>query len=356
MEKQNYPVHYITEKKDIYEKYCNKTNKCLTIIPITRKNYKNNGDFLQKYLTLILKLKVFLSGKYNCYDTITYLFYNIEYITYIAIGHGVCYFKQYLFKSNRLYGSKRNDKILIPPSKKLLLVAKRYGWKDENIIKMNLPRWDKYNNDISIDTKNNNKFRINSIFLMFTWRNIKKRQKISNYYINNIISLLQNSDLRMALKQNNIELYFTFHRLIREKYKTKFGNIFSNNQYINYIEQNEISNCLSKTSLVITDFSSIIFDFIYRKKPFIMFIPDADDPNIRRIYLEEYYELIESLKNGTISFENTFFEINSVVEKIIFYIKNNFTVEKQLSKFYDSFEINQGPNINNFINYLHNLK
>ena len=78
MEKQNYPVHYITEKKDIYEKYCNKTNKCLTIIPITRKNYKNNGDFLQKYLTLILKLKVFLSGKYNCYDTITYLFYNIE--------------------------------------------------------------------------------------------------------------------------------------------------------------------------------------------------------------------------------------------------------------------------------------
>ena len=356
MEKQNYPVHYITEKKDIYEKYCNKTNKCLTIIPITRKNYKNNGDFLQKYLTLILKLKVFLSGKYNCYDTITYLFYNIEYITYIAIGHGVCYFKQYLFKSNRLYGSKRNDKILIPPSKKLLLVAKRYGWKDENIIKMNLPRWDKYNNDISIDTKNNNKFRINSIFLMFTWRNIKKRQKISNYYINNIISLLQNSDLRMALKQNNIELYFTFHRLIREKYKYKFGNIFSNNQYINYIEQNEISNCLSKTSLVITDFSSIIFDFIYRKKPFIMFIPDADDPNIRRIYLEEYYELIESLKNGTISFENTFFEINSVVEKIIFYIKNNFTVEKQLSKFYDSFEINQGPNINNFINYLHNLK
>jgi hypothetical protein len=350
MEKQNYPVHYITEKKDIYEKYCNKTNKCLTIIPITRKNYNNNGDFLQKYLTLMLKLKVFLSGKYNCYDTITYLFYNIEYITYIAIGHGVCYFKDYLFKNNRLYGSKRNDKILIPPSKKLLLVAKRYGWKDENIIKMNLPRWDKYNNDISINTKNNNKFRINSIFLMFTWRNIKKNQKISQYYINNIISLLLNSDLRMALKQNNITLYFTFHRLIREKYKNKFGNTFSNNQYINYIEQNEISNCLSKASLVITDFSSIIFDFMYRKKPFIMFIPDADDPNIRRIYLEEYYELIESLKNGTIFFENIFFEINSVVEKIIFYIKNNFSVEKQLSKFYDSFEINQGPNIKNFIN------
>jgi CDP-glycerol glycerophosphotransferase (TagB/SpsB family) len=356
MIKQNYPVHYITEKKDIYQKYCNKTNKCLTIIPITKNNYIKNGDFLQKYLTLILKLKVFLSGKYNCYDSITSLFYNIEYITYIAIGHGVCYFKDYLFKSNRLYGSKRNDKILIPPSKKLIFVAKRYGWKDENIIKMNLPRWDKFNEDISINTNNKNKFRTQSIFFMFTWRKIKKNHKISKFYINNIISLLENSNLQIALKQYNITLYFTFHRLIREQYKNKFEFTFSNNQYINYIEQNEISNCLSKASLVITDFSSIIFDFLYRKKPFIMFIPDAYDPKIKRIYLEEYYELIESLKNGTIFFENIFFEINSVVEKIIFYIKNNFSVEKQLSKFYDSFEINQGPNIKNFINYLHNLQ
>ena len=356
MIKQNYPVHYITEKKDIYQKYCNKTNKCLTIIPITKNNYIKNGDFLQKYLTLILKLKVFLSGKYNCYDSITSLFYNIEYITYIAIGHGVCYFKDYLFKSNRLYGSKRNDKILIPPSKKLIFVAKRYGWKDENIIKMNLPRWDKFNEDISINTNNKNKFKTQSIFFMFTWRKIKKNHKISKFYINNIISLLENSNLQIALKQYNITLYFTFHRLIREQYKNKFEFTFSNNQYINYIEQNEISNCLSKASLVITDFSSIIFDFLYRKKPFIMFIPDAYDPNIKRIYLEEYYELIESLKNGTISFENKFLEINSAVEKIIFYIKNNFNIEKKLSKFYDSFEINQGPNINNFIKYLLNLK
>jgi len=297
-----------------------------------------------------------LSGKYNCYESITYLFYNIEYITYIAIGHGVCYFKDYLFKDNRLYGSKRNDKILIPPSKKLIYMAKKYGWKDEDIIKMNLPRWDKYNNDTSINDSNENRFKIKSIFLMFTWRQIKKNEKISNYYIKNIISLLENSNLQIALKQYNISLYFTFHRLIREKYKNKFEFTFSNNQYINYIEQNEISNCLRKTSLVITDFSSIIFDFLYRKKPFIMFIPDAYDPNIKRIYLRDYYELIESLKNGTIYFENKFFEINPTVEKIIYYIKNDFNIEENLSKFYDSFEIKQGSNVNNFIKYLYNLK
>jgi hypothetical protein len=356
MEKQNYPVHYITEKNDILEKYCNNSNKCLTIIPITKKNYYNNGDFLQKYLTLILKLKVFLSGKYSCYKTISYLFYNIEYITYIAIGHGVCYFKDYLFKNDRLYGSKRNDKILIPPSKKLIFMAKKYGWKDENIIKMNLPRWDKYNNIILQNSNDTNKFKTQSIFLMFTWRFIKKNKNISKIYLNNIFSLMTNSSLQAALKEYNILLYFTFHRLIIDKYKNTFESAFSDNHYINYIGQNEISNCLSKTSLVISDFSSIIFDFIYRKKPFIMFIPDANDPDIRNIYYEDYYQLIESLKNGTINFENKFLDINLTIEKIIYYIKNNFTVEKKLLEFYDSFELYQGENIDKFVKYLLYLK
>ena len=38
MNRQNYPVHYITEKKDIYQKYCEKENKCLKIISITKSN------------------------------------------------------------------------------------------------------------------------------------------------------------------------------------------------------------------------------------------------------------------------------------------------------------------------------
>jgi CDP-glycerol glycerophosphotransferase (TagB/SpsB family) len=246
--------------------------------------------------------------------------YNIEYITYIGIGHGVCYFKDYLYKENRLYGSKKNDKILIPPSKKFILMAKKHGWKDENIIKINLPRWDKYNNEILSDLNDNSKFKTQSILFMFTWRNIKLRKDISSYYIKNIISLLTNSKLEENLNKNNITLYFTFHRYIVDRYKFQYFEMIQKKKYINYIDQNEISDCLSKTSLVVSDFSSIIFDSMYRRKPFILYIPDANDPNIKDIYWEEYYLLIESMKNGTIYFENKFFEINSLVEKIIYYI------------------------------------
>ena len=355
MKKKNYPVHYITEKISIYKKYCENEKECLTIIPITKQNYYKYGDFIQKYLTLLLKLKALISGKYSCYKSISILFYNIEYITYISIGHGVCYFKDYLYKGFRLYGNQRNDKILIPPSKKIIYFAKKYGWKNEDIIKLNLPRWEKYNKEILSNDNINLNFTNQSILIMFTWRQLKRKKEISNHYINNSILLLENLNLQKTMAQYNATLYFTFHRYILNKYKSQYSKILSRNKFINYIDQNEISDCLSKTSLVVTDFSSIIFDYMYRRKPFIIYIPDANDPNIRNIYKKDYYKLIESLKNGTIDFENKFFDIKSTVEKIIYYIKNNFIIDKKLSEFYDSFELKQGPNINNFINYLNNL-
>ena len=355
MEKLNYPVHYITEKIDIYQKFCKEESICLKIIPITRKNYLKIGDFLQTYLIIFLKLKAFISGKIWDNNIISELLYNIEYTTYIAIGHGVCYFKDYLYKEKRLYGSKKNDKILIPPSKKVIFMAKKNGWKDENIIKINLPRWDKYNNENLTNLDNKNKFRTQSIFLMFTWRNIKVKKDISLYYIKNIISLLTNTNLKETLIKNNITLYFSFHRYIINKYRALYIKIISKNKYISYISQNEISDCLSKTSLVVSDFSSIIFDSIYRRKPFIIYVPDANDPDLKNIYLDEYYQLIQSIKNGTFYFENKFLDINLVVEKINYYINNNFNLEENLVKFYDSFELNKGENINNFIKYLINL-
>ena len=356
MEKQNYLVHYITEKIDIYQKYCKEKSECLKVLQITRKNYFMIGDILEKYLIIFLKLKAFISGKSWDDNKIADVLYNIEYITYIGIGHGVCYFKDYLYKENRLYGSKKNDKILIPPSKKVIYMAKKHGWKDENIIKINLPRWDKYDNELLSSVNLNNKFKTQSMLFMFTWRNIKPKKEISSYYIKNVITLLSNYNLAKTINKNNITLYFAFHRYIIHKYKIQYIQTIYRNKYIKYIEQNDISDCLSKTSLVVSDFSSIIFDMIYRGKPYILYIPDANDPNLRNIYFNDYSQLIESLKNGTFYFENTFFDINSVVEKIIYYINNKFNIEQNLTKFYDSFELKQGKNINNFIKYLVNLK
>ena len=357
MKKANLPAHYMTEKNNIYRKYCKNNIKCLSIILVNKKNYIMNGDFLEKYLTLFLRLKQVISGGGKTFNyNHNNLFYNIDYITYICVGHGISFFKRFLYSDFCCYGSKRYNKILIPPSKKLILVAKQYGWEEKNIIKMNIPKWDKFNDDNFIK-KNKYIIKSSSIFLMFTWRKLKKKKKISRYYFKNILNLLTNLILNEALIKNKIILYFTLHHRLNKYIKKTLNKLNKLKiKYIKFIEENEIFECLSKTNLLVSDFSSIIFDLIYRRKPFIIYIPDLEDTKIKDIYIKDYYELIESIKNGTIEFENKCFSINETINKILYYINNNFSLEQKLENFYNDFNFKEGKNINRFINYLKNLK
>ena len=355
MERLHFPVHYITEKLYLYEYYSQNNNNSLTILLVTNPKKPIDGDFIENYLSIFLKLKIVVSGRGTTFNT--NIFYNIEYITYICVGHGVCYFKYFLYDEYRIYGNKKNDKLLLPPSDKIISLAKKYGWTDKDIIKFNLPRWDKYNYDekLSLALENFEKIKSNSIFIMFTWRNILKNKQISSDYFRNIKKLINNSILNRELKNNKIIMYSIFHRLIDDKSINKLKNKLKKNNNIEFINQNEISQCLRRSSLVVTDFSSIIFDFMYRRKPFVIYIPDANDPEIINIYKPDYYELIKSMKNGTIFFENKYFNLNQTINKIIYYIYNNFNLEPKLEKFYDNFGFKSGNNINKFIKYLNKI-
>jgi CDP-glycerol glycerophosphotransferase (TagB/SpsB family) len=227
-------------------------------------------------------------------------------------------------------------------------VAKIYGWKDDDIIKLNLPKWDKYNYNGSLpQLDNDHKIQSNSIFCMFTWRNLRRNKGISNFYFQNIFKLINDKMLNDILKQNNIILYFTLHHKLNQ-FKERF--LFNNN--IKFIGENDVFECLSKTNLVISDFSSIIFDIMYRRKPYIIYIPDLYDPEIKLRYDDNYYQLIESFKNGTIIFENKMFTVEQAVNKIKYYIQNNFRLDSRLELFYDSFDLKIGNNTNKFISYL----
>ena len=346
MIKNNISAHYMDAKANIFKEICNNQKYCLKVIPIKKTNIIDS-EYLEKYLDIILKLKAVIVGhelksNFN-------IFYNIDYISYINLGHGIKYFKHFLYNNYSSY--KKYNKIVLPPSHKIISLAKKYGWTDDNIIKNCLPKWDKYEKYkekiiFSSDYNNKNK----SIFIMFTWRNLVNNSvKISSLYLNNIIDLINNNNLKKNLIKNNIILYFTFHPNF-EKYK----NTIYFHELVKYIGINNISDCLMKSNLLISDFSSIIFDMIYQRKPFLIFIPDIFDPNIKDIYEQGYYEIINDFKNGRIDFKNTFFSIKETVKKIIYYIENGFKIESNLEKFYNSFELNCKNNTKNFINYLLN--
>ena len=328
MIKRNLSAHYITGKRNIYKKYCKSNRHCQIVI----NEVNINGDFLEKYLELILRLKAVIVG--SDLNTMDFIFYNIEYITSINLGHGVKFFKSFLYRN---YTSpQKYNKLVLAPSRKIIAVALKYGWKEENIIKICLPKWDKY------DKAKKGKRIHQSIFIFFTWRNLKENKKISSEYINNIFKLIN----------KNITLYYTLHPGIALNAK----NLIIKNIKSRYITSDQISNKLMKSNLLITDFSSVAFDFIYQRKPIIIYIPDSEDHNNKYNYDDDYYNLINNMKNGTIHFENICNTLEKVINKIIYYIDNDFKLESNMEQFYDSFELKCRNNTNSFIEYIKNMK
>jgi CDP-glycerol glycerophosphotransferase (TagB/SpsB family) len=355
MIKKNMSAHYITEKPELYKEYCENKTKCQTIIPMNKREYFKFGEFVEKYLTLILKLKSVISCKQNSFHYLSYLFYKVEYITYIAVGHGVDFFKDYLFEPYRIYGSKINNKVLIPPSKVLVDLAVRKGWEEENIIQINLPRWDRYSNSNYFLSGN---ITSNSILIMFTWRYTKwwmGYQDLSEMYHANIVNLLEDEELGEALKKKNMTLYFTLHRYVNRRFLKRYNETINKISYLKFLNQNEISECLSKTNLVVSDFSSVIFDLMSRDKPFVIYVPDENDKNINKLYTNDYIRLIQDFRKGKITFANKCESVKQTVAKIIYYINNNFQLEPKLKDFYKSFNFKTKNNTNEFIDYLINL-
>ena len=343
MIKKNLNAHFMTQREDIFIYFNN--SQYINNIPIIYGSTYIDGDFLEKYLTIFLKLKATISGA-KIYS-INNLFYNIPYITYISLGHGISLLKDFLYID--YYSSNIYNKIVLPSSDIIIDNAMKYGWRIDNILKFGLPRW-----DIFAKSKRNNIFKADnrsSIFIMFTWREIKRNKYISKYYFTNIFNLINNVKLGNILKKKKIYLHFSLHHNI-ENYK----NFFPKKEYLKYINQEGILECLSKTNLIVTDFSSIIFDILIRYKPFIIYVPDSEDNNLEILYNQTYFDIINGLKNDSINFENKYFNIEEVIDKIIYYINNNFQLEPKLKMFYNSFNLIGGKNIINLINFLKNLK
>ena len=196
MAKQNYPVHYMTERQDIYDEYCtNGTKLCLNVIKIDRFNYTISGSFFENYFELFLKLRAVVTARWL--NFMGNAFYNTEYITYIYVGNGLNYFKPYLYGKFRALLERRFDKIVMPNSEKLISMLKSNGYLDEEIIRLNFPRWDKYYRESNERTDYKNK----TILLYFSQRDMNPEKVVSNLYMDNIKLLLTNKDLNRQLKK-----------------------------------------------------------------------------------------------------------------------------------------------------------
>ena len=135
-------------------------------------------------------------------------------------------------------------------------------------------------------------------------------------------SLLNNRKLIEILEEKNLKLVFYPHYRI-QKYIHNFHSI-SNNVVIADNKKFDIQELLTKSSLMVTDFSSVFFDFVYMKKPVIYYQFDKED------YRKKHY------KEGAFSYElHGFGPVLNTEQEVVDYIQhvidNNFEMDSMYS-------------------------
>ncbi|MGL5151395.1 MAG: CDP-glycerol glycerophosphotransferase family protein [Clostridium sp.] len=146
-------------------------------------------------------------------------------------------------------------------------IVNEFGYKDVEVAITGLARWDNL-------IKNNEE---NKILLMPTWRNwIKSEEELLNSeYIKSYFNLLKSSELLNILNNYNYELIFYPHYQI-QKLINSYGMEFD--ERIKIIKKGEctVQELINQSKVLITDYSTVAFDFAYKKTPVVFYQFDYD--------------------------------------------------------------------------------
>ena len=107
---------------------------------------------------------------------------------------------------------------------------------------------------------------------------------------------------------------------------------------------------IEKCSLLITDFSSISFDFMFQKKPVLFYFIDVNE---KFDFKEKSYMKID--ENNSIYFQNVFYEKISLINEVKYYINRKFHLNVGLSKKYKSLFYYKKGIINKIIKIINEL-
>lgn len=220
----------------------------------------------------------------------------------------------------------------------------------KNLILNGLPRYDYL--------KNNPK---NIITIAPTWRayltgaisstgfhETKKGFEESEYYIR-YSNILKDEKIYKLLKEKDYILNFILHPGMAG-YEESFEQFENDRVKIIKPEDVVYQKVFEESKLLITDFSSVAFDFAYLKKPIIYYQFDKEQ------FFSEHYEpgYFEYERDGLGYVAYTEKEI---LDKIEFYFNNDFEIEKEyLERIENTFKYNDKDNCKRLIKYLKKQK
>ncbi|MTT30611.1 hypothetical protein GMB86_01100 [Terrilactibacillus sp. BCM23-1] len=233
---------------------------------------------------------------------------------HVFLQHGVISLKK-VDKVFNKKGHNASDLFVVSSDREKDIIKNNFGYDDNEIIVTGLSRWDVMQ-DKSKDEK--------AILLMPTWRSwmddMPEDKFVETDYYHQYFSLLNESNLDQTLEKHHLYLNFYIH----PKFKSYIHQFTTKNQRINIIQYGEekVNELLMRSSLLITDYSSVAWDMYYQKKPIVFFQFDFKDYNK---YQGSYLDMEKDL------FGDRVFNSDELVNVINEYAERHFKEKEQFS-------------------------
>lgn len=227
----------------------------------------------------------------------------------IYLQHGIIAMKKLSF-NRKSYNSKIIKFVVSSDHEKRILINEM-NFKKDQVMVTGLSRF-----DTLIDKSK--KVNPKQILLIPTWREWIDDFVSSKFYLNYSL-FLNNKKLHKLLEDNNIVLKFFMHIELQKKYSNYFKDLHKNIKLVKVGEES-VKSLVSESSLMITDYSSVAFDFNYLEKPVVFYQFDLSD------YLH-YRGSYVNLKTDL--FGQTAYTNESLLEIVQKQIENEFKYEKK---------------------------
>ena len=342
--KQNgYKAKYIIYKKNpLYQKL--KDANELEDIIVADESSLTGSDLYEKLFFILIKTKyIILSFPDSLYEDIRRFAYKSNKMQVVMIGHGPVFFKTSIlnFEKSDYLSPKRFNLYLVSSDKEKELFV-RAGWPAERIFNIGLPRFDWCKKK---EQKEKN------IFIMFTWRldSFRNSQNVEKLkYFERLNSLLNNKKLQEIANTKGYKITIALHHSIKDLcgIDMRVPKCFEVADSSNLIEN------INTADLFVTDYSSIVHDFMFLNTPVIFYRLDYGDSLLCEL---DKYDL-EECKEKDDKIFNVFYDESDVIDKIEYYKNNNFELEPEYIEIENSFFTEKTDLCKKFVTKLENYK
>lgn len=191
------------------------------------------------------------------------------------VSHGIEGFKKILIQKEDVPLLKRTNYFNCASEYEKELKLTKWNIPERKLIVTGLPRFDRY--ELHKPAK-----EVKNILMMMTWRewlfDLTEEEFIESAYFRNTMGLIGHPGIRKLIAENGLHMQVALHPFMK-KFEKHFSGLENSDAGIQFLDAkyHTIEKAIEENDLLLTDITSVSWDFLYLNKPIIFNMFDRDE-------------------------------------------------------------------------------